>query len=126
MADENPIKNISAAADNEGSVSKAPEFVPDGPQTPDVSDALMASAEAADGSAAGTELRIEIRDNAMGSKPRVIVIPKASPWMLELLTGETTVPIDETTTVALRPQAAHASAANARKNLRTAAVYNAP
>jgi thiol-disulfide isomerase/thioredoxin len=126
MENENPFKEIVAVADKETALSDAPEFVPNEPQSPGDADTLTASAMATKGDAEGTELRIEIRDKTPGSRPRVIVIPKASPWMLELLTGETTVPVDETTTVALRPKADHATAMGSRKNLRTAAVYSAP
>lgn len=37
----------------------------------------------------GPEITIVIDDHTPGSQKKVIVIPKASPWMMELLTGET-------------------------------------
>ena len=124
MADENPFKAGPAVAENEAAESDTAAFVPDEPVVD--AGALTANALAEDGAAEGTELRIEIRDKTAGSKPRVIVIPKASPWMLELLTGETAVPIDETTTVALRPRADQAMTMSPRKSARTAAVYSTP
>ena len=36
----------------------------------------------------GTKVTILIEDNTPGAQTKVIVIPQASPWMMELLTGE--------------------------------------
>jgi hypothetical protein len=52
---------------------------------------------------AGPELTIVIDDKTPGSQKRVIVIPKASAWMMELLTGESTDGTPSSMTAALRP-----------------------
>lgn len=51
---------------------------------------------------AGPEITITIDDKTPGSQKKTIVIPQASAWMLEMLTGETAEPASAITT-ALRP-----------------------
>jgi len=46
---------------------------------------------------------IVIDDKTPGSQKKVIVIPKASPWMMELLTGESEDGTPSSMTAALRP-----------------------
>jgi len=61
------------------------------------------------GQTSGPEITIVIDDKTPGSQKRVIVIPQASAWMLEMLTGETD-DIKESLTTTLRPVRATANA----------------
>ncbi|MCA9013052.1 MAG: trypsin-like peptidase domain-containing protein [Planctomycetaceae bacterium] len=51
----------------------------------------------------GPEITIVIDDKTPGSTKRVIVIPQASAWMLEMLTGETAADSTQAVTATLRP-----------------------
>lgn len=65
--------------------------------------AVTSSSAIEPSAAQGPELRIEINDRTPGARKRIIVIPQASPWMLELLTGEAALENGVATT-ALRPE----------------------
>ena len=69
-----------------GELSDAPLF---NPQATKPTLARSADAVAAAISGNGPEITILIDDKRPGSQKKVIVIPQATPWMMELLTGET-------------------------------------
>lgn len=71
------------------------------PTAPPVTAPLVKPSDAAIQS--GPEITIVIDDKTPGSKKKVIVIPQASAWMLEMLTGEATVDSQTPVTTALRP-----------------------
>lgn len=75
------------------------------------SDNSVAPSSAARTEHSGPEVTIMIDDKTPGSQPRTIVIPQASPWMMELLTGESGDGAPSSTNVALRP---HVSTVSAR------------
>ncbi len=61
-------------------------------------------------SAAGPKVTILIEDNTPGAQTKVIVIREATPWMMEMLTGESTEP-PASTVAALHRSAAEATSA---------------
>jgi len=80
------IVRTSVALHEPGSLSDARLF-----QTADAGSATATSSrpKAVAGNAAiGPKVTITIDDNTPGAQAKVIVIPQASPWLLELLTGE--------------------------------------
>ena len=58
----------------------------------------------------GPEVTITIDDKTPGSQPRTIIIPQASSWMMELLTGESSDGNLSSRSVALRPLVSTVSA----------------
>ncbi len=67
--------------------------------------------------AAGPKVTILIDDNTPGAQTKVIVIPQATPWMMELLTGESNEP-SASTIAAIKRSAAEAT--SARQSTRSA------
>ncbi|MFM7868426.1 MAG: hypothetical protein ACKPHU_29775, partial [Planctomycetaceae bacterium] len=51
-------------------------------------DADFPAAEPAAPAAAGPEVTVIIDDRQPGAQKKVIVIPRASPWLMEMLTGD--------------------------------------
>jgi hypothetical protein len=64
-------------------------------------DRLAAASPATSSAAAGPEITIMIDDKSPGSEKRVIIIPRATPWLMEMLTGEAEPAANAT--AALRP-----------------------
>lgn len=64
----------------------------------------------------GPEITIVIDDKKPGSQKRVIVIPQASPWMLELLTGESGDSTSQAAAAAVRPSTEATSKRTAAKS----------
>ena len=103
--DESSSPVSSASADSaSGSWSEqetaaltdAPPFVPGGAKPRSAQPVTAAVAF-------GPEITILIDDKTPGAEKKVIVIPHASPWMMELLTGETPDGTPASATAALRP-----------------------
>ncbi|MEY4188784.1 MAG: hypothetical protein RIT02_3818 [Planctomycetota bacterium] len=60
--------------------------------------------------AAGPEVTVIIDDRLPGAQKKVIVIPRASPWLMEMLTGDKSEPAPETPPTAVRRTAAKKAA----------------
>ncbi len=110
-----PVSSASADSANPASFSEveslpdAPPFVP--------GDTKLVGAQAMTGELdSGPEIRISIDDKTPGSEKRVIVIPHASPWMIELLTGETPDGTPASATAALRPSTGGRSTPSAKRS----------
>ncbi len=78
----------------------------------------------------GTKVTILIDDNTPGAQTKVIVIPEASPWMMELLTGESSEATTATTAAAVKTAAEATSARRttkpASRNSRNRALLQTP
>jgi len=91
-----------------GDLSDAPLFAESRPQ-PAREKRPVALSEAT-ATANGPRVTILIEDNTPGAQTKVIVIPQATPWMMELLTGESSEP-PASTVAAIKRSAAEATSA---------------
>jgi thiol-disulfide isomerase/thioredoxin len=97
-----PVEPEVVVADDEelGELTDAPLFNPkeaSGRKDSRTNEVVSATTES------GPEITIVIDDKKPGSQKRVIVIPQASSWMLELLTGESEDSTSRAATAAARP-----------------------
>lgn len=78
----------ASAADSGSSTSKAPArtVAATNPMPTGLSDPFAPARSS--GRSAGTEITVIIKDPTAPNGEKVVVIPKASPWLLKLLTGE--------------------------------------
>lgn len=103
-----------AANDEElGELTDAPLFNPK--ETSRKKDSRTAEVVSAT-TESGPEITIVIDDKKPGSQKRVIVIPQASPWMLELLTGESEDSPSRASATATRPSTEATSKRTAAKS----------
>lgn len=81
---------VAMSEDNEGELSDAPLFNPGTKKTEvtRTAEANRTQHSTTVSAASGPEITIVIDDRKPGSQKKVIVIPQASPYMMELLTGE--------------------------------------
>lgn len=104
---------VAAAEEETGELSDAPLFNPSdvsGKKNSRTAEVVSATTQS------GPEITIVIDDKKPGSQKRVIVIPQASPWMLELLTGEPGDSTAQTATAAVRPSTEATSKRTAAKS----------
>ena len=114
---EEAVEPEMVAADDEelGELTDAPLFNPaeaSGKKDSGTAEVVSATTES------GPEITIVIDDKKPGSQKRVIVIPQASAWMLELLTGESAESTSRAATLAPRPSTEATSKRTTRKSTR--------
>lgn len=97
---------VDVAMNETGELSDAPLF---NPRSGDAKASQAADAVAVSASGQGPEITIVIDDKTPGSQKKVIVIHQASPYIMELLTGESTESAPSTTRSMARPATATTS-----------------
>jgi thiol-disulfide isomerase/thioredoxin len=114
LEEEATEPELVAADDEElGELTDAPLFNPketSGKKDSRTAEVVSATTES------GPEITIVIDDKKPGSQKRVIVIPQASAWMLELLTGESEDSISRASATAARPSTEATSKRTAAKS----------
>ena len=114
LENEQTEPEMVAADDEElGELTDAPLFNPkeaSGKKDSRTAEVVSATTES------GPEITIVIDDKKPGSQKRVIVIPQASAWMLELLTGESGDSTSRATATAARPSTEATSKRTAAKS----------
>ncbi len=120
-----PVRTVSADSANSASsaedtlLTDAPPFVPGGMKprrTIPVTAAL----------ASGPRITILIDDRTPGSEKKVIVIPNASPWMMELITGESADSTPAVATTALRPATGGSTKSSAKRTTSDRSLTQVP
>jgi thiol-disulfide isomerase/thioredoxin len=115
VLEEEPTQPEVVAADDEepGELTDAPLFnskEASGKKDSRAAEVVSATTES------GPEITIVIDDKKPGSQKRVIVIPQASAWMLELLTGESEDSTSRASATAARPSTEATSKRTAAKS----------
>ena len=112
-ADPAEPEMVAVNEDDLGELTDAPLFNPKeaaGKKDSRAAEVVSATTES------GPEITIVIDDKKPGSQKRVIVIPQASAWMLELLTGESGDSTSRAATAAARPSTEATSKRTAAKS----------
>lgn len=104
LFDEQHERTEIALADGD-TLTDAPRFGPKKTETAAAGQSVPANIKNAEpAEPTGPEVTIVIDDKTPGSQKRVIVIPQATPWMIEMLTGES-IETTQSSVTALRPAA---------------------